>query len=321
MLPVRDHSTAGQNAVNAAMRVIGLPLWVGLWFAGIVAQAGQAPDAAAAKAAFTQGRAAHDAGKTDEAVSHFERAVALEASNAIYQMWLGHAYSRQLSNASFFRQPFIARRSGAAYQKAVELDPSSAEIAQARFEFLLEAPGIVGGGVGKARAEAARLKTLDPYRGEMADAKVAEHEKQPAEAERIYRSLLTRFPDQTGALEPLLVLLMNAKRYDEGFALVDLRLVTRPDETMSLYSLGRLASVSGQHLARGESALRRFLEVAGSNPIPRANAHYRLGLIKEKLGDNGAAIAEYRAAIALSPRHSLAATALKNLERRQDDAS
>ncbi len=79
------------------------------------------PAEAEAKAAFERGRAAHTAGKTDEAVSAFERAVALDPASSLYHLWLGHAYSRQLSRAGF-RQPFIARRSGEAYQMAVKLD-------------------------------------------------------------------------------------------------------------------------------------------------------------------------------------------------------
>ena len=66
---------------------------------------------AEAKAAFERGRAAHNAGKTDEAVSAFEQAVALDPTSSLYHLWLGHAYSRQLRTAGFLRQPFIARRS------------------------------------------------------------------------------------------------------------------------------------------------------------------------------------------------------------------
>ena len=293
------------------------PLYVVVLAAGIVVEAGAAQDPAAdGRAAFNQGRAAHSAGKADEAVGFFERAVALDRTNAIYHMWLGHAYSRQIKGAGVLRQPLIARRSAAAYNKAAELDPSSADIAEARIEFFLGAPGIVGGGVDKARAEAARLTKLDEYRGELATARIAMHQQQPQEAERIYRSLLTRFTDQSGAVEPLVLLLQNAQRYEEAFSVVDLRLAERPDETESLYNLGRLASVSGQHLARGESAMLRFLEVVGTDSLRQANGHFRLGVIKEKLRDTEAAIAAYRTAVLLYPRHQLAANALKNLERR-----
>ena len=58
---------------------------------------------AEAKAAFDRGKAAHSAGKADDAVSAFERAVALDPSSSTYYMWLGHAYTRQLSTASFLR--------------------------------------------------------------------------------------------------------------------------------------------------------------------------------------------------------------------------
>jgi tetratricopeptide (TPR) repeat protein len=273
------------------------------------------PAQAEAKAAFERGRAAHNAGKTDEAVSAFERAVALDPTSSLYHLWLGHAYSRQLSRAGFLRQPFIARRSGEAYHMAVKLDPTSIDAAEGRLEFLLGAPGIVGGGVDKARAEAARIVTLDAYRGAMAEARIAEHEKEWPKAERLYRSLMADYPDRTAAVDALLTILQNAKRFDEAFTIVGERLAQLPDESSSLYNLGRLSAMSGQHLARGESAMLRFLAMTGADPVRQSNAHYRLGMIKEKMGDAPAAAAEYRAALDLYPRHEPAAAALKKIQR------
>jgi tetratricopeptide (TPR) repeat protein len=276
----------------------------------------QANESGEAKAAFDRGRAAHNAGKTDEAVSFFERAVALEPSSSLYHMWLGHAYSRQLSSAGFLRKPFIARRSGEAYNLAVKLDPTSIDAAEARLDFFLNAPSIVGGGIDKARAEAARLATLDAYRGGMATARIAEHEKHVPEAERLYRSLMADYPDRTAAVDALVTMLQNANRFDEAFKIVDDRLARLPDETASLYNLGRLSAISGQHLARGEAAMRRFLTLTTAEPVRQSNAHYRLGMIKEKMGDAHAAAAEYQAAIDLYPRHEPAAAALKKIQGR-----
>jgi tetratricopeptide (TPR) repeat protein len=269
-----------------------------------------------AKAAFDCGRAAHSAGKTDEAVSCFERAVALDPTSSLYQMWLGHAYSRQLSTAGFLRKPMIARRSGEAYNMAVKLDPTNIDAAEARLDFLLGAPGIVGGGIDKARTEAARLATLDAYRGGMATGRIAEHEKQWPEAERVYRSLMAEYPDRTAAVDALVTLLQNAKRFDEAFKIVDDRLVRLPDETAGLYNLGRLSAVSGQQLARGEASMRRFLTLTTADPVRQSNGHYRLGMIKEEMGDAHAAAAEYQAAIDLYPRHEPAAAALKKIQGR-----
>jgi tetratricopeptide (TPR) repeat protein len=271
---------------------------------------------AEAKAAFDRGRAAHNAGKTDDAVSAFERAVELEPTSSLYHMWLGHAYSRQLSSASFFRKPFIARRSGEEYNTAVKLDPTSIDAAEARLDFFLGAPGIVGGGIDKARAEAARIATLDAYRGGMATARIAEHEKRLPDAERIYRSLLADYPDRTAAVDALVTILQNAKRFDEAFTIVDQRLARLPDETASLYNLGRLSAISAQHLERGEAALRRFLTLTTAEPVRQSHAHYRLGMIKERMGDAKAAAGEYQAAIDLYPRHEPAAAALKKIQQR-----
>ena len=284
---------------------------------GADASIAQATDASAeAKAAYDRGRAAHRAGKVDEAVGAFERAVAFEPSSSLYHLWLGHAYSRQLSSAGFLRKPFIGRRSGEAYNMAVKLDPKSVDAAEGRLEFFLGAPGIVGGGIDRARAEAARIATLDAYRGRMAEARIAEHEKEGPKPEQLYRSLIAEYPDRSGPVDALVTMLQNSKRFDEAFKIVDDRLTRLPEEPSGLYNLGRLSAVSGQHLARGEAALRRFLALPGADPVSRSHAHYRLGMIKEKMGDAPAAATEYRAAIALYPRHEPAAAALKKIERR-----
>src|SRR5262245_52099921 len=269
-----------------------------------------------AKAAFALGKPAHNAGKRDEAVSFFERAVALDPTSSPYHLWLGHAYTRQLSSVGFLCKPFIAKRSGEEYNMAVKLDPTSVDAAEARLDFFLGAPAIVGGGIDKARAEAARIATLDAYRGGMATARIAEHEKHEPEAEKLYRSLMAEYPDRTAAPDALVTMLQNAKRVDEAFTIVDDRLARLLDETASLYNLGRLSAVSGQHLARGEAALRRFLTLTAADPVRQSNAHYRLGMIKEKMGDARAAAAEYQAAIALYPRHEPAAAALKKIQQR-----
>jgi tetratricopeptide (TPR) repeat protein len=284
---------------------------------GAGASARQVKDAKAeASAAFEQGRAAHNAGKRDEAVSSFERAVALDPTSSVYHMWLGHAYTRQLSSAGFLRKPFIARRSGEAYNMAVTLDPKSVDAADARLDFFLAAPGIVGGGIDKARAEAVRLTTLDAYRGGMATARIAEHEGRRPEAERLYRSLTTEYPDRAAAADALVTILQNEKRFDEAFKIVDDRLARLPDESSSLYNLGRLSAISGQHLARGDAAMRRFLTLTTADPVRQSNAHYRLGMIKEKMADAHAAAAEYQAALDLYPRHEAAAAALKKIRQR-----
>jgi tetratricopeptide (TPR) repeat protein len=273
-------------------------------------------DSAGAAQAFERGRGAHRGRQANDAVNHFERAVALDPANAVYQMWLGHAYSRQLGSVSFIRKASIGRRVGEAYARAVALDPTNVEAAEARMDFLLEAPGIVGGGVDKARAEAARIGTLNAFRGRLAEARIAEHLKDPAKAERAYRAAIVLEPDSARPVDGLTLLLLNAGRHGEAFRIVDERLARYPNEMSTLYNLGRVASVSGERLSAGEAALRRFITLPGVDSLGQGNAHYRLGLMREKAGDLPAARTEYRRAMALVAGHKLAVDALKRLEGR-----
>jgi tetratricopeptide (TPR) repeat protein len=233
-----------------------------------------------ARSAYEQGRAAMRERKTDAAVKAFERATVLAPSSSEYHLWLGHAYVRQLGEVNFLRKASVGRRIGAQYDKAVALDSTSVEAAQARVDFNLEAPGIVGGSVDKAKAEAERLRKLSPYRAAFARAKIAEKEKD--------WDLVTR---ELGAL-------MDA----------------HPDSATPHYYFGRAAALSGRELSRGEAALRRFLSLLGAtDPQSRAIAHYRLGTIREKQRDLVAARSEYDSAIALNPRYEDAIAARRRL--------
>jgi tetratricopeptide (TPR) repeat protein len=308
MMPCHD---VGRRAERAGF-VLGLSLAFAL-FPG-TAQAQR--DSAEAHAAFMRGREAHRERRVNEAVKEFERAVALDSMSSTYHLWLAHAYSRQISSVNFMRQAFVGRRAAAQYNRAVELAPTSVEAAEGRLEFFLGAPGIVGGGTDKARAEAARLATFNPYRGQLAEALVAERQKDAATAERIYRSVMAEYPDSIRAVDGLTLLLQGAGRFAEAFALVDERLARDSNERASLYNLGRLASISGQQLPRGEAAMQRFIGLVGDDSLRLANAHYRLGMIREKLDDRDAARAQYQRATQLYPRHELAINALRQLERR-----
>jgi tetratricopeptide (TPR) repeat protein len=269
-----------------------------------------------AAAAFAQGKAAHAARKTEEAVKAFEKAVELDAGNWLYHMWLGHAYTRHLANVNFIRKASLGKKAGAEYNRAVELAPQNIEAAESRMDFLLNAPGIVGGGVDKALAEARRIRTLSSYRGGFALARIAEKEGEDAKAETEYRTLMRDHPDSSAPAMTLAAFLQNKTRFPEAFAVIDARLARFPNDTSANYQLGRAAALSGRELSRGEIALRKFLSLVGAGqPQWSANGHYRLGMIREKQGDVAAARVEYQRAVELVPSYEEAKAALKKLER------
>jgi len=271
-------------------------------------------DSARARLLYEQGRSAMQQRKFDDAANSFEHAVSLNSMKSEYHLWLGHAYTRQLASANFIRKGIIGRRIGPQYDKAVELDSSSIDAAEARVEFYLGAPAMVGGGVDKAKAEAVRLRRINPYHGAFADAKIAESAKSWDAAESEYRALIRSYPDSGRPVIALVTLLQNTQRFSEAFEAIDARLSGFPEDTIVLYHLGRAAAISGKELTRGEAALRKFLALLGvRDPQSRANAHYRLGMIREKQGDVVTARAEYDSAVALNPRYDEAIAARKRL--------
>jgi tetratricopeptide (TPR) repeat protein len=221
-------------------------------------------------------------GDADKALAHAEKAAELAPTDADIQNTLGDCAGSAAQNASIFRQPGLAKKCVTAYQRAVALAPENVGYHEDLLQFYRQAPGIVGGGMDKALAEAAVIKKLDPLRGRLAFAGIYAAEK----------------------------------KYELAFAEFDEVLKVSPDDYAALYQVGKLAAMSGQNLDRGLAALRRTLELpvpTAPNTPPRAAAHWRLGNILEKKNDAAGARAAYEAALQLDPQFTSAADALKKL--------
>ena len=170
-------------------------------------------DTAKAREAYLSGRAAMREKRTSDAIAAFNRAVELNDRSSEYYVWLGHAHTRDIAKANFMRQGLIARRIRSAYDRAVELDSSSVNAAEARVEYYINAPGIAGGGMDKARAEATRLKRLHPQRGDLAFGLIEEREQRLDGAETIYSAVAAAPADSaTGAMAEQRLKFLREKR-------------------------------------------------------------------------------------------------------------
>ncbi len=106
-------------------------------------------------------------------------------ANSNYQRWLGSAYGpRRPATRNRFSAFGIAKKAHAAMEKAVQLDPQSADALSDLGEYCISAPGIVGGGVDKANALAQRLLAVDAPRGHGLLARIAEKQNNLALAEK-----------------------------------------------------------------------------------------------------------------------------------------
>ncbi|HMJ18741.1 MAG TPA: tetratricopeptide repeat protein [Gemmatimonadaceae bacterium] len=267
-----------------------------------------------ATAAYYLGRIEMEYGDSDKAADWFERAVALNPKSAVYYDWLARAYGTQAEHTSKFRLPFLARKLKNALDTGLGLDPDNLDIRDDLIVYYTRAPGFLGGSKEKALETVVEIKKRNAYRGSLAAANLCAAIKDIACAESQLQGMATTYPDSASVYAALAAFYTNQKQADKAFAVLDERLRAKPNEPITLYQVGRTASLSGENLDHGEQALKAYL----AGPIPErgpepAHAHYRLGTIYEKKGAKDLAREEYRTALQLNPRHQEARKALANL--------
>ncbi len=271
------------------------------------------------------GRTAFDAGvrlmrenKAGEAEKQFERAIKAETGVAEYHLWLARAVGTQATEASKLKQPFMARRIKAEFERAVALDPTLIDARDGLIQFYLQAPGIMGGSEAKAREQQREIAKLNPLRGHQAAANIAWHARDTVGAERALRAALAAAPDSALVAIGLAQRQAAWGRRADAFATLDAFLARHPDNIAVRFQVGRLAAVTGDQLPRGERELRGLLaapEWEASDGRPgRAAVHFRLGMILEKSGRTPDARLAYEEALRLDPKFTLAKDALAALK-------
>jgi tetratricopeptide (TPR) repeat protein len=126
------------------------------------------------------------------AIAYGEEAVKWSPENAEYHRWLGRAYGAKAERSHSF---FLARKVKKAFETAVELGPRNIPARRDLMQFLLEAPGIIGGDKEKAKQQVELIAKLDPIEGRLARAAFFSTEKKWKEAEAEYLAVLNQHPE------------------------------------------------------------------------------------------------------------------------------
>lgn len=150
--------------------------------ARLTAQAGSEP--------YQRGVAAMQANDGDAAVKAFEAAIAADDRNPEYHLWLARALGVVAQKASVFRQPLLARRCKAEFERTVQLDPNNVAAREGLVQFYMIAPSVMGGSMAKAKEQADAIARLDAVRGSLARGSIASREKDLPAAEREFRAAL-----------------------------------------------------------------------------------------------------------------------------------
>src|SRR5579864_2198765 len=259
-------------------------------------------------------RAYYQVSDWDDAIAEAQRAVALQPSNSDYHLWLGRAYGEKAENSNFVTAIGLAKKVRTEFERAVQLNGFNLDARADLAEFYIEAPGIVGGGKDKARAQAESVASFDSPTAHWIQARLAEKEKKPAVAEREYKAALqtsNNYPSYWLALAAFYQRQGRLNEMEQAVNRATSAEIKKPDVWVEaaevLYNGGRNFPAAVQYL-------RRYL--ASNSTVadaPAFRAHYLLGSIFERLGDRQAALQEYRTALSLAREFDQARDAINRL--------
>lgn len=289
-------------------------------------------------------------GDPDGALDLARKAVALRPADPEFQAQVGMAagYAAGATTGKM-KQFSLAREMKKALETSLEAKLDNEEAAQYLLMFYLQAPGIVGGGEGKAKDLAAKMTALRPVEGLLMQATIALQSKQFEAAKGFIQQALAKDPksydahmgmtsyhlaQKPQALDAAIGSLRQAiaakSKGAQAHALlasilaeqgkwteVDLAFAQAqkaiPGNPLPYYSAGRNLISENKSLDRAEGYLRTFLtqDPEGTGP-DHASAHWRLGQLFEKQGKRTEAIKAFEAALKIRPDF---ASAKKDLDR------
>jgi tetratricopeptide (TPR) repeat protein len=251
----------------------------------------------------------------DEAVKCGERAVALAPNNASYHLWLAREYGRKAEYSKAFSAATYAKKAKNEFERAVQLDPANVPARLDLAQYYTEAPGFMGGGVDKARDQATQVAKFDPGNAHLILARVADKQKQYAEAEAEFRAAIQQAKNPADMWLQLADFYRRQGRLDDMQAAVRSAVVQTNKKAESYFEAARQLYLGGRDYPAAVQYLQKYLasgELVESAPAFRA--HYLIGQLNEKMGQSGAAASEYQASVNLASGFAPAKAALTRVQ-------
>jgi tetratricopeptide (TPR) repeat protein len=243
-------------------------------------------------------------GNLDAAVRQCELAVQLDAQNSNYHLWLGRTLGQKASRASFLSAFSLAKRVHAEFELAVRLDPNNINALYDLGQYDVDAPGIVGGGLDKAAANAARLDRLDSTRAHVLRGHIAEKRGDFTSAEREFRQAIAVSPHPGSQWIVLAIFFRNRQRWTEMEAAIRSCAAAAEHDQHSgaaLYDGASILMETNRDPVTAVSMMKAYL----ANPVkteeaPAFAAWLRLARLESRLGHTDDAVRDLSAALALA---------------------
>ena len=151
-----------------------------------------------------------------KATEALEKALAADPSSSEIALWTGRAYGRRAETSSVLTAPRYASKARQLFEKSAQLNPRNLEALTDLFEYYLEAPSFLGGGVEKAAETSARIAKIDAAEGHWTQAKLAEKHREFHGAEEQLRRAVEAAPQQIGRLIDLARFIATQGRIQEA---------------------------------------------------------------------------------------------------------
>lgn len=212
-------------------------------------------------------------GQFKRASAALEQAAKLNPSSSEVWLWLGRAYGRRAETASFLTAPGLAGKARDSFERAVALDPANRDAVGDLFDYYLEAPGVLGGGLDKAAALAERLRDRDPAEYHYLMSRIADRRKDRAGAEQHLRRALQLAPRQLGRMIDLARFLARQGSYQESDELFRRAAAIAPEDHRLMFERAKAYIEAGRNLGEARELLARYLnaDLSPDDP-PRSEA-------------------------------------------------
>jgi len=223
-------------------------------------------------------------GDFKSALGALEKAAAISPSDSMIRTWLGRAWGGRAATAFAFQAFGYARKAREAFENAVRLDPSNRFALSDLFDFYIEAPRVLGGGLQKAQDLIPRMERYDAVGARLAQARVDEANKQFDKAEAQFREAI-RLGSGSGKDDKVILLLDLAQflarrgRYGESDKTFDEAAAVAPDSPRVLFARAETDIPAGRNLQHARDLLKKYLAAKNLTPEdpPRWEALRLLG--------------------------------------------
>jgi tetratricopeptide (TPR) repeat protein len=251
----------------------------------------------------------------DDAVRSGEKAVALRPDDANYHLWLGREYGEKAAVANPMMAANLARKAKNEFERAVQLDPTNVQARVDLAQYYTEAPAIMGGGLDKAREQAARVAQYNSAESHLVSARIAEKDKQYAEAESQLKQAIQQAKSPANYWMELADFYRNRGRLDDMQSAVQSALAQANAPAETYFDAAGALYLGGRDFPGAVQYLQKYLASGGLvEDAPAFRAHYLLGEIYQKMGRNSAAVAEYQASLSLASGFDRARKALSHVQ-------